>query len=115
MLDEREEVERGNAGGRPEGGRSPTGGLPPAGASEFLPARNNSGVLPTREPTGSGLETESRSTGRIYLSGMSSTKLLSYSQPNYFSQKAGQKCPVFHFINNFGENFRFGVSGGRPA
>ena len=70
MLDEREEVERGNAGGRPEGGRSPTGGLPPAGASEFLPARNNSGVLPTREPTGSGLETESRSTGRIYLSGI---------------------------------------------
>ena len=46
---------------------------------------------------------------------VSSPTLLSYSQPNYISQKAGQKCPVFHFINNFGENFRFGVSGCRSA
>lgn len=67
MLDEREDVVPGNAGGRPEGGRSPTGGLPPAGAPEFPPARDNSVPFP---PLGMVLfapGTEPRSAGRIYL------------------------------------------------
>ncbi len=70
MLDERENVVQGNAGGRPEGGRSPTGGLPPAGAPEFLPARDNSAVLPPQASDPFAPGAEPRSAGRIYLSGI---------------------------------------------
>ena len=70
MLDEREEVERGSAGGSPEGGRSPTGGLPPAGAPEHLPARGGSGVFPPQPAVLSGPGAERGSAGRVYLSGI---------------------------------------------
>ena len=70
MLDEREDVERGNAGGRPEGGRSPTGGLPPAGAPDPLPIRDGSGVFPPQPAVPSGPGVERGSAGRVYLSGI---------------------------------------------